>query len=74
MNYGRCIANRDIRQEMKQAKIPLWLAAKYCGVGEATISRWLREPLPEEKRRVIVSAIQAIKAESAGGEVDAANS
>lgn len=74
MTYGRTVANVDIRQELKAAGIPFWVLGKQVGVNEVTISRWLREPLPKEKRQVIVSAIQAIKAESAGGEVDATNS
>ena len=67
MTYGRTIANAEIRQELKKARIPFWLVGKQIGVNEVTVSRWLREPLPEDKKRVIVEAIRKIKAEDAGG-------
>lgn len=67
MTYGRTIANADIRRELKQARIPFWLIGRQIGVTELTVSRWLREPLPEDKRQVIVEAIRQIKAEDAGG-------
>ena len=49
--------NIEIRRAARTAKIPLWRVANEIGVSEATMTRWLRTPLPIEKERRVLDAI-----------------
>lgn len=55
--------NNQIRLYMKQKRIPLWEVALKVGIGEATITRWLRTPLSGERYLKITSAIKEIENE-----------
>lgn len=37
-----------------------WQVADEVGVNEVTFIRWLRKPLPEEKKHAIIEAIQKL--------------
>lgn len=63
MAYIRKIENVEIRQKLKVAGIPFWVLGRQIGVTDMTISRWLREPLSEEKRKMIESAISELLGE-----------
>ena len=53
--------NMDIRNLAKDNGVYLWEIAKYIGVTEQTIIRWLRrEPMPEDKQLKVVDAIYII--------------
>ena len=49
--------NIEIKRAARAAKIPLWRVANEIGVSEATMTRWLRTPLPIEKERRVLDAI-----------------
>jgi len=55
--------NLTIRQAAKAAGIPLWRIAIALNVGEATLTRWLRTPLPKEKENQILSIIATLEKE-----------
>lgn len=52
-------ANSDIRQEIKESRIPQYEIARRCGVDEGTLCRWLRYELSEgdNRRNLIKKAI-----------------
>ena len=56
-------ANERIRKAAKDAGLPLWRVAAELGVSEPTLIRWLRFPLPEDKERQIMAAIESLERE-----------
>lgn len=50
--------NNDVRESIKRAKLKQWEVAKYCGVSESTLIRWLRFELTDERRTLIYQAIE----------------
>ena len=55
-------ANEGVRIAAKSKGIKHWQIAAYLGIGEQTLVRWLRIPLPKEKEAAILAAINAIAA------------
>ena len=55
--------NVRVRRAARAAGVPLWKLAAALGVSEPTITRWLRFPLPEEKERRLLAAIEALDME-----------
>ncbi len=55
--------NKEIREMAKKNGIPLWKIAYKAGISEATIIRWLRFELSEEKRQMFLDIIADIVAE-----------
>ena len=53
--------NIDIRQEIEHARIRHYELAKALGVHETTLSRWLRDDLPADKKEQILNAIRTFK-------------
>lgn len=56
--------NQAIRKTAKSAGVPLWKIAAAIGISEPTLIRWLRFPLPEEKKRRIMGAIDELAKEA----------
>lgn len=54
---------RSTNPEFYQAKgdIPLWKIADKVGVTDVTLGRWLRKPLPENKKDQLLAAISELK-------------
>lgn len=52
--------NMDIRTILFTKRITHNRLAYELGVCDETLCRWLRRPLPEEKRRLIMSAIDQL--------------
>lgn len=50
--------NRDIQEKIKAAGLYQYEVAKLCGVSETTMVRWLRDELPDDKREMILAAIE----------------
>ena len=48
-------ANQDIRNELKDLKIKQWELAEFMGIGETTMTRWLRRELPNNRKDHIIS-------------------
>ena len=57
-------ANQDLRHEMKQNGIHMWVLANKYNVCEMTVSRWFRLEMPDERKVEIRRVIAEIK----GGE------
>lgn len=57
-------ANQTIRDAAKRKGVKHWKIAEYLGISEPTIMRWLRVPLPPEREKTVMEAIEAIS----GGE------
>lgn len=53
-------ANSDIRNEAKSHGIKHWQIAEKIGVSDQTIMRWLRVPLSDERKRMIIEAIEEL--------------
>ncbi|MCI3028550.1 hypothetical protein LMF32_05475 [Desemzia sp. C1] len=51
-------ANQEIRTLMKEKGVYQWEVALKMGVTDVSFSRWLRVPLTEEKRQMVVKAIE----------------
>lgn len=49
--------NEDIRQKISDAGLTLCTAAYKIGVSENTFFRWLRRPLDEQHKQIILKAI-----------------
>lgn len=53
--------NQEIKATIKAAGLKQWQVAKRCGVYESTFVRWLRDELTEERRSMILKAIEDLK-------------
>ena len=58
------IPNQELRDYAKAKGVPLHEAAKNLGVCEMTLLRWLRYPLPDEKKTAFIKAVDEISAEN----------
>ena len=58
--------NDDIRKILKEKRVTQWETAAELGVSDMTLQRWLRFELPEEKKEMILKAIDKIVAERKG--------
>jgi hypothetical protein len=58
-------ANKDIRDSIKKLRIRYWQVADALGKTSWTFSVWLRKPLDEEKRNLVIKAIEKVKEELA---------
>jgi aminopeptidase-like protein len=52
-------ANLEIRSIMKEKKIFQWQVAVEIGISDVTLVRWLRLPLSDEKKEMVMKAINA---------------
>lgn len=50
--------NREIKDKIKAAGLHQYQVAELIGIGETTLVRWLRHELSQEKRQMILSAIE----------------
>ncbi len=48
--------NKDLRDYMKDKKIPMWRVAERLGIVDSTFSRMLRYEISEDKRNQIIKA------------------
>lgn len=46
--------NQAVRRAARSAGVPLWRVAAAIGVSEPTLTRWLRVPLPEDRKQRII--------------------
>lgn len=58
-------ANQKVRDAAKMRGVKHWQIADHLGISEPTIVRWLRTPLPEEKEKAVMTAIEEIAKEGA---------
>lgn len=57
--------NQEIRQAIKAAGLKQWQVAKAIGVSEYSFIRWLRDELPEERRKIVYRAIEELSRKEA---------
>ena len=57
----KTIENLDVRKAARAAGVTLWRIAAEVGVSEPTLQRWMRFPLPEDKRERILAAIAKLE-------------
>lgn len=50
--------NEQVRRAARAAGMPLWKLAEELGISEATLSRWLRKPLPDEIKQQALNLIR----------------
>lgn len=50
-------ANLEVRSIMKEKKIFQWQVAVEMGISDVTLVRWLRLPLSDEKKVMVMKAI-----------------
>lgn len=53
--------NKDIRKEVKDARLFLWQVADELSITDSSFSRMLRKELPEERKEEIRNAIKKLK-------------
>lgn len=56
-------ANQDIRAAMNESDVKFWECAERIGISAGTLTVWLRRELPEEKKAMVLTAIETIAAE-----------
>ena len=56
--------NQEIREAIKRARVKHWQIAAELGIGESTLVRWLRFDLTEERKNLILSAVEKVSAEN----------
>lgn len=52
--------NLEIRVKIKQNRLCHYEVAQKIGISEATFCRWLREELNEERKKLVLSAIDKL--------------
>lgn len=52
--------NLAVRNKARKSGVPLWAIAAKLEISEATMIRWLRFPLSEERERQILAAIDEL--------------
>lgn len=55
------MANAEIRELVRKKRLRHYEIADALGVNEFTFSRWLRNELPDDKKREIIDIIERIK-------------
>ncbi|MGO2082472.1 hypothetical protein [Vagococcus sp.] len=55
--------NNEIRSMITQSRLKNWEVANKMKIADTTLSRWLRTPLNDEKKRRVLDAIEELKKE-----------
>ncbi len=53
--------NQQIREVMRENNIYMWQVAKTLNIYETSFCKWFREELSEERKQLVLSAIEEIK-------------
>ena len=53
--------NMDLRLLARGNGVPLWKIAEQMHISEPTLTRWLRQPLTEEKKEKFIAALETAK-------------
>lgn len=56
-------ANEDIRTAIRSAGLFQWEVAAEIGIAEITFLKWMRFPLPDDKKKKVLTAILKLSAE-----------
>lgn len=55
------MANLEIRTLIKQYRLKHYEVAEVLGINETTFCRWLRSEMTQERKQLVLSAINSIK-------------
>ena len=55
--------NMDIRQAIKMKRLFYFEVAQALGIADSTFSRWMRQEMPQEKKKNILSVIDQLARE-----------
>jgi hypothetical protein len=55
--------NDDIRRSIREYGLHQWMVAEHLGISEATFTRWLRTEMSNDRKRMVMNAIQELKRE-----------
>ena len=58
--------NNELREYARSKGVYIWQIAEDLGVCEMTLLRWLRFPLPEDKKSAFIKAVDEISKEREG--------
>ncbi len=58
--------NPELREYAQNKGVYIWQVAEALGVCEMTLLRWLRFPLPEDKKAAFIHAVDSIATEKGG--------
>lgn len=53
--------NLEVKQAIEQANVKKWQVASCLGVADTTFSRWLRAEMAENKKVLVLAAIDRAK-------------
>ena len=53
--------NLEVRELIERKRVAYYEVANQLGVNVSTLSRWLRDELPEDKKNQVIRAIKSIK-------------
>lgn len=56
--------NENVRRAARAAGVPFWAVAAKLQVSEATLTRWMRFPLPADREQSIMEAIDQLAKEA----------
>ena len=57
------MANEEIRRLAKESRVMFWEIAAAVGISEATLTRWMRVPLHQEREKMVIAAIEKCRKE-----------
>lgn len=58
--------NQEVKARIFESGVKMWQVANRLGIGEATLSRWMRTELTCEKKENILTIIDEIEKEQEG--------
>lgn len=57
-------ANEDVRRFIRAHDVKTYEVARHLGVHENTLLRWLRDELPEDRKKMIKTAVTEVAEEN----------
>lgn len=61
--------NESEREYAKRKNVCMWEAADEMNISEATLMRWLRFPLPDDKKAAFIKAVDSIAGRKGGDHI-----
>lgn len=61
--------NQELRDYAESKNVYLWQIAGSMGVCEMTLLRWLRFPLPDDKKAAFIKAVDSIAGRKGGDHI-----
>lgn len=61
--------NQELRDYAESKNVCMWEAADEMNISEATLMRWLRFPLPDDKKAAFIKAVDSIAGRKGGDHI-----